>query len=556
METRANFVAVGAFVVVVLMGAFGFAWWLNDPTESTRSSQVIIRFPGDVSGLVVGAPVYFNGIRVGDVNAMNFDPDDPEQVLISVFVDKETPLRKDTLAQLGFQGLTGVAYVKFIGGSSSAPRLLQDDGTIPLVLAEKSSFDDILASVKELLGTVNTIAEQANALLETNKANVDVIVANVSQFSQALGDNADQVNAALGAVSDVALSFSALAERVGGLSERAEAILQAVDPQKVAAMVNSTAAMASGLGDVADNLPALLVDLKTSSQELATFTKGLNGTLSQVDGVIDSLDPAVLQRTMAALEALAASLADRTGEIETILANTQKLTGDLTQISGPLADRSEPIGQIVTDTAKTAANVALASEEAPALIGDARRFMAALDVEGINATLGHVRRLTQALAARTAQIETTIDHVAMAADDVRQVTGTVAGRRQEIDAMITDVTQVAAELDEIASRASRLMAAMTSLLSDEATGGLVRQATAAVQSIRQTADAFGRRADDISNGLASFSTRGLQDAEALISDGRRTVQSLDRLLSRIERNPRAFLFGADSGPRDFDRRRY
>lgn len=556
METRANFVAVGAFVVAVLVGAFGFSWWLSDPTEATRSSHVIVSFPGDVSGLVVGAPVYFNGIKVGDVKAMGFDPEDPVKVLIEVSVDKDTPLREDTIAQLGFQGLTGVAYVKFIGGSAGSPRLLKGEGSIPVVVAEKSVFDDILTSAQDLLGTANMIAEQANALLTSNKANVDVIVANVSQFSQALGDNADQVNAALSAISDVAISFGDVAARVGSLAERAEAILAGVDPQKVAETVDGTAALAGGFGDVAEALPAMLTDLKKSSEELVAFTEGLNATLEHVDGVVTTIDPALLQRAMAGVERVAASLAERTGEIEAILSNTQKLTGDLTEISGPLAERRAQFAQIVDDSAKTAANIAQASEEAPALVGDARQLMAALDVDGINATLTHIRKLTSALAGRTAQIETTIDKVAKASDDLSQVTGVIAARRDDIDQMITDLTVVAADLNGVASRASRLMEAVTGLLNDDDSGGLVREATAAVQSIRKTADAFGRRADDISNGLASFSTRGLQDAEALISDGRRTVQSLDRLLTRIERNPRDFLFGGDSGPRNYNGRRY
>ena len=177
-------------------------------------------------------------------------------------------------------------------------------------------------------------------------------------------------------------------------------------------------------------------------------------------------------------------------------------------------------------------------------------------MEGINKTLSNVQRLSEVLASRTDDISATLGNVAAASGDIKTVTGTIAARSQDIDQVIVDVTEVAAELNSIAARASNLMDAMSGFLGDDSTTGLLEEASAAAASIRKTADAFGARANDISNGVANFTTRGLQDAEALISDGRRTVQSLDRLLTRIERNPRDFLFGAESGPRDFNARRY
>src|SRR5690606_40078169 len=108
METRANYVAIGAFVFVVLIGAFLFILWLGGGAERVQRSDIRVVFPGAVTGLSIGGQVLYNGIRIGDVAALNFDPNDPKVVIATVRVDANAPLREDVTATLNFQGLTGV----------------------------------------------------------------------------------------------------------------------------------------------------------------------------------------------------------------------------------------------------------------------------------------------------------------------------------------------------------------------------------------------------------------------------------------------------------------
>jgi hypothetical protein len=85
-------------------------------------------FPAPVTGLPIGGQVLFNGIPIGNVSALDFDPENPKVVVATVRVKPNTPLRKDTKASLNFQGLTGVAYVDLNGGSLKAPLLIQPRG--------------------------------------------------------------------------------------------------------------------------------------------------------------------------------------------------------------------------------------------------------------------------------------------------------------------------------------------------------------------------------------------------------------------------------------------
>ena len=70
METRAPFIIVGAFVLAAIAATFGFVYWLHNSTGMGARSTYHLQFDGPVPGLLVGASVLFNGIRVGEVTEL------------------------------------------------------------------------------------------------------------------------------------------------------------------------------------------------------------------------------------------------------------------------------------------------------------------------------------------------------------------------------------------------------------------------------------------------------------------------------------------------------
>ena len=134
METRANYVAIGAFVFVTMFIGFAFIYWLGSRSEGPRALPVKVVFNGAVTGLSVGGSVNFNGIKVGDVGSLGFDPKDPSVVIATIRVSPTTPLRADVKATLGFQTLSGIAYVELSGGSPTSPLLLDPDAEEPPVI--------------------------------------------------------------------------------------------------------------------------------------------------------------------------------------------------------------------------------------------------------------------------------------------------------------------------------------------------------------------------------------------------------------------------------------
>src|SRR5580698_11317547 len=79
METKANDVITGTFTLAVIVAVFGFVFWFQQHSSGARTSYRVT-FQCSVSGLQSGAPVTFNGIRVGEVSSLDLDAEDPRKV--------------------------------------------------------------------------------------------------------------------------------------------------------------------------------------------------------------------------------------------------------------------------------------------------------------------------------------------------------------------------------------------------------------------------------------------------------------------------------------------
>jgi phospholipid/cholesterol/gamma-HCH transport system substrate-binding protein len=106
METHARYATIGVFTLAVIASAFLFVYWLRGMGGVERA-EYRIRFEGPVSGIVVGSPVLFNGIRIGEVTRVRFDEDDANRTLVFASVVRTAPVRVDSKADVETQGLLG-----------------------------------------------------------------------------------------------------------------------------------------------------------------------------------------------------------------------------------------------------------------------------------------------------------------------------------------------------------------------------------------------------------------------------------------------------------------
>src|SRR3984957_17109289 len=111
MEREANYLAVGSFVLLVVVMGFLFVYWYSASLEHRFYVRYEIYFDGSVSGLSEGGPVRYLGVDVGRVQRIRIDPRAANRVQGVADIDATTPISEQTLAQLSLQGVTGLLYI-------------------------------------------------------------------------------------------------------------------------------------------------------------------------------------------------------------------------------------------------------------------------------------------------------------------------------------------------------------------------------------------------------------------------------------------------------------
>jgi phospholipid/cholesterol/gamma-HCH transport system substrate-binding protein len=182
METRAPFVVVGAFVLAAIIAVFGFVYWLHNTGGLGPRATYHVQFDGSVPGLLVGAAVLFNGIRVGEVTDLGLAPDSPRRVNATISVASTTPVRPDTKVGLEFQGLTGVPVIALEGGTLPA-----NSGEVPTLIAEPGAGQSMTQAARDALRRVDSVlAENSGPLKDT--------IANFKVFSEGLARNTGKLD--------------------------------------------------------------------------------------------------------------------------------------------------------------------------------------------------------------------------------------------------------------------------------------------------------------------------------------------------------------------------
>ena len=171
METRAPFVVVGAFVLAAIAAVFGFVYWLHNTGGLGPRTTYHVQFDGSVPGLLIGAAVLFNGIRVGEVTDFGLAPDNPRRVNATISVASTTPVRSDTKVGLEFQGLTGVPVIALEGGT-----LLANSGEVPTLIAEPGAGQSMTQAARDALRKVDSVlSENSGAAEEHHRQSSDLL---------------------------------------------------------------------------------------------------------------------------------------------------------------------------------------------------------------------------------------------------------------------------------------------------------------------------------------------------------------------------------------------
>ncbi|NHI01135.1 MlaD family protein [Oceanimonas sp. MB9] len=215
METRAHHVLIGLFTLLAATAALGFVLWLAKVGDDRELRRYDIVFSEPVSGLSVGSAVQYSGIRVGEVESLTLNPDDPRQVRARVRIAADAPVKADTRARLALANITGAANIALSHGSPDSPLLANGRNDIPVIRAEPSPLSRLRVGSEELMVSLTTLFDNANRLLTPqNAAHVGRILASLDSASASLAQQQDTLGEGLAAFTSVAVRLDTVLARL------------------------------------------------------------------------------------------------------------------------------------------------------------------------------------------------------------------------------------------------------------------------------------------------------------------------------------------------------
>ena len=301
MEREANYLAVGSFVLLVVVMGFLFVYWYSASIEHRFYVRYEIYFDGSVSGLTEGGPVRYLGVDVGRVVRIRIDPRAANRVQVIADIDATTPISDRTLARLSLQGITGLLYIDL---QQQRP---DDDGrrilaAVPseryqVIRSAHSDFDLFLSSLPQLTVRLNELVDRtARVLSDSNIANLDRVLNNIDKVAaelphsvgnadglvtdlrSAINDAHNEINDIHAATQSVSVDFIAAVQKLRATSDNLAHATASVD-----SLVDDNRDQLNGF--VRSGLPQielLLRDSRAAAQEIRDLSRSLRDNPSQL----------------------------------------------------------------------------------------------------------------------------------------------------------------------------------------------------------------------------------------------------------------------------------
>lgn len=188
MYERTNYLAVGVFILIGVFALLAVGLWVSGVGQTVPMSRYTIIFERDVNGLSEGSSVRYMGVEVGQVTLIQLFPGEDAAIEVRIEIAASTPIDGGTYASLGYQGITGVAFINLAAEPGDQGELVATAGhDDPVIPTRDVGIAALLNSGPELLARVNTVLDDFGMLLsEKNLSAAARTLENVEQFTGAL----------------------------------------------------------------------------------------------------------------------------------------------------------------------------------------------------------------------------------------------------------------------------------------------------------------------------------------------------------------------------------
>ena len=261
------------FAVVMLGCLWGGIRFLSGIDIFSRNIPYYVAYP-EISGIQTATPVTIQGVKVGTVTAIGFDPSVSRDVVLQLTVRRSFRIPRDSKARIYSDGFMGGKAIAIEMGDS--PQLLSKGDTLvaaetrDMLAAAGTELADVKERLTRVMDNLSVTLESVNAVLKDNKGNIDGTLTHLNSIS----GNMDAVLAAeKGSLRTAIDNIGKFSTALGENSERFSSMIANLDrfSQQL------TEADIEGKGTVGRlmNDPRLYESLETASANLAALLEDL-----------------------------------------------------------------------------------------------------------------------------------------------------------------------------------------------------------------------------------------------------------------------------------------
>ena len=574
METRANYLLIGAFTLAGFLGLLGFLLWFARVELDRQFDYYDIVFP-TVTGLSSASEVRFSGLPVGQVVGVALAPDRSGRVRVRVEVDAATPVRTSSVATVETLGVTGQGYVSISSGDPGDPLLERaSEADIPQIEAGRSVLQTLTADAPQILEEVLEVTRQVGEVLgPDNQRRVANILENVEASSGRLSQALDDVSAVTGTLSEATEDIGAFTARLEGISASAQTTLETADDTlrrvgRLAERAEGTletgdAALESGRRTfdrassfLETELPGLVSELETTLAELRAEVGRVGddagAMLSEVrrTGEVATARLEEAEATIAAADRVLAEVSDSVAAVE---AAATRLDRFVAEDGTALVAEARAFLANADEVARAA--VTVAEEDLPAILSDIRSATetAAETVESVGADLSAAAGRADAISADAAEA---LDTVSATFESANATLERLNGAIETGDAALSAAEEAFTAADTVLREdAQEILAGLRDTLDrlDTAIAAVAEDVPAITAQIRRTAERADTTfaevegaAERLGPRLQEFADDGLPQYTRLAREGRELVDNLRQLVRQIERDPARYFLGREA----------
>ena len=368
METRANYVLIGAFALAGFVGLLAFLLWFAQFELDRQFDYYDVRF-SSVSGLSRASEVRFSGLPVGQVVDVRLSPDQDGTVMVRLEVAGRHPGADRQRRHHRVHGRDGRVLCRHFLGRPESPLLMEEEDGIPEIEAGRSVLQSLTEDAPRIIEEAVGVMENVRQLLnEENQQKVQNILDNLEQSS-------GEVSAALS-------EFSGVSRTIAGATDDIAAFTGQLDPV-VTAVQDTLGNLDTTLNSLTSLSGRIETSLDVADDALQSGRGALDAAEMFMTGELQSISQDLTATTLFLREQTESLVTDARGMIGEFSAAGRTATQRLTEAEGTLQATEEAIDRLVgtldsIDTASVSFDD-LITRDGSALVAETRAMIANAD---------------------------------------------------------------------------------------------------------------------------------------------------------------------------------